>query len=103
MDQIIALLNKPTKKLKKKLVEKKTRYGKNDFVYHLLLLQIRFSKQTGWSKDKTDCYLDIGCGRGLITNQVRAKINAEKTYAADIFTEFKFNLYEEGNDQMNYI
>ena len=38
MEQIIALLNKPTKKLKKKQVEKKTRYGKNDFVYHLLLL-----------------------------------------------------------------
>ena len=50
MEQIIALLNKPTKKLKKKQVEKKVRYGKNDFVYHLLLLQIQFSKKTGWSK-----------------------------------------------------
>ena len=50
MEQIIALLNKPTKKLKKKQVEKKVRYGKNDFVYHLLLLQIQFSKKMGWSK-----------------------------------------------------
>lgn len=42
MDQIIALLNKPTKKMKKKAEDKKVRYGKNDFVYHLLLLM--------WSK-----------------------------------------------------
>ena len=67
MEQIIALLNKPTKKLKKKQVEKKTRYGKNDFVYHLLLLQIQYSKQTGWSKAQTESYFDFGCGRGLTT------------------------------------
>ena len=60
MDQIIALLNKPTKKMKKKAEDKKVRYGKNDFVYHLLLLM--------WSKTQTDTYLDFGCGNGSITD-----------------------------------
>ena len=60
MDQIIALLNKPTKKVKKKAENKKVRYGKNDFVYHLLLLM--------WSKSKTDTYIDVGCGNGAVTD-----------------------------------
>ena len=73
--------------MKKKAEDKKVRYGKNDFVYHLLLLM--------WSKTKTETYLDIGCGTGSVTDQVSKKFDVSETYGVDMLTEERFKDYRE--------